>query len=104
MVICKKCNKDITEEWERYKTFRGANEHHNPPEFMMERWQGELIWLCRKHHEEIHKEIIKILNEVVGTLKFCNSEHWVWIKMPQTLKNLALKEVVKFTEEWLKNE
>ena len=94
-------------DYEKGETFKGIDEHHNPPKFLT----GEKEWndfegrhflnLCRKHHRELHDEIIIILNKIARTLKFNKSEHWVCQKLTPTQKKEATKEVFEFTREWL---
>ena len=98
------------EEWERYKTYEGLDEHHNPPKFLCRGevpngnyWRGEIYLLCRKHHRELHNEILKILNKIAGTFKFINSEHWVLQRMNEEQIEQARQEVYDFTKEWIKN-
>jgi len=99
---CAKCKKYFTgNEWKSGKTYEGIDEHHNPPKFMVNVWEGKLYNLCRKCHRELHDEIIKILNEEAKTLKFVNSEHWVWIKILPINQPKAVKRVFDFTEEWI---
>jgi len=98
---CEKCERDITEQWENNITYKGEEEHHNPPQFMLDNWRGTLHNLCVDCHDDLHKEIIKILNKILGTLKFCNSEYWVWRKMSQQQKAQSINETTKFTNEWL---
>jgi len=101
---CEYCKKDITDQWERHVTYKGEEEHHNPPKFMMEKWSGNLINLCVDCHDELHKQIIKILNEVQGSLKFCNSEFWVWNRMTLQQRDDARKKVIEFTNDWIGGE
>lgn len=104
-IVCDYCNHAFKIKAEKGVTYKGIDEHHNPPKFMFEeneKWVGELLNLCRKHHRELHDEIIKILNEEVGTLKFVNSEHWVWIKMSINDRKKARERVYTFTKKWIK--
>ena len=102
------CDKE-EEKWERYKTYKGLDEHHNPPKFLCRGevpngnyWRGKTYFLCRKHHRELHDKILKILNRIAGTLKFVNSEHWALQRMNEEQIERAKKEVYDFTEEWIK--
>lgn len=115
---CAYCGED-GEEWESGKTYKGLDEHHNPPKFLFvgemknaygdiipfgkKEWSGKTYFLCRKHHTELHKEIKKILNKIAGSLKFVNSEDWILKKMTINQINQARQEVYNFTEEWIKN-
>lgn len=102
---CSYCKKSDFEKWEKGKTYVGLDLHHNPPEFLFgfgETWEGKRYYLCRKCHKELHQEIKKILNRVVGTMKFCNSEDWLLKKMSITQMREARIEVWEFTEKWIK--
>tara|TARA_Y100000310_G_C20563480_1_gene754266 strand:- start:743 stop:1078 length:336 start_codon:yes stop_codon:yes gene_type:complete len=103
-MLCEKCGEDITDQWESGITYKGEEEHHNPPKFMMEEWSGTLHDLCVDCHDNLHEEIIKILNKTIGSLKFCNSEYWVWKKMSKQQREEARLGVVKFTLTWLKKD
>ena len=101
---CERCGKDLTEQWKKYKTYKGEEEHHNPPKFMMEKWQGTLHDLCVDCHDKLHIEVIKILNKQAGLLKFCNSEYWVWKKMSMAQRLVAMAETIEFTIKYIKKE
>jgi len=104
-LVCDYCNHCFKMKAEKGVTYNGIDEHHNPPQFMFEEdesWVGELLNLCRKHHRELHDEIIKILNEEARTLKFIKSEYWVWIKMNLNQRRKARDRIFKFTGEWIK--
>ena len=102
---CKKCLKDFKENlWKIKKTYEGIDYHHNPPKFMVKNWVGEEIILCRSCHRKLHDLIIKILNEEARTLKFCKSEHWVLTKLSLVQREKATERIIKFTNEWLKND
>jgi len=60
---CEKCERDITEQWENNITYKGEEEHHNPPQFMLDNWRGTLHNLCVDCHDDLHKEIIKIFKK-----------------------------------------
>lgn len=98
---CDKCKKEFDEEWKVGETYKSIDEHHNPPKFMMKKWKGKLLNLCRKHHRELHDKIIIILNDYSNLLKFNKSEYWVWIRMIKEEKRKARQEVIKFTRGWL---
>ena len=99
-MICDKCKQDFSNVvWEKGKTYNGIDQHHNPPEFMVEKWEGEIYNLCRKHHRELHDKIIEILNE--GTLKFVKSEYWAWIKIIPSKRQEVIEKVIKFTKGWV---
>ena len=107
-MICEKCKEDFSEiKGEKYKTYTGIDEHHNPPTFMFredEIFLGELIPLCRKHHRELHDIILKIMFKHSNLYKPKKSEYWTWIAIIGERKNECRKEVYNFTKEWLKNE
>lgn len=85
-------------------TYKGIDEHHNPPQFMLDNWEGEVYYLCREHHRKLHDEIIKIMNRIAETLKFVNSEHWVWVKMNKLKQNECVREVYNFTKRWIRED
>ncbi|MEX2017261.1 MAG: hypothetical protein WD876_02210 [Candidatus Pacearchaeota archaeon] len=106
-MICQKGNHEIESDWKSRETYRGIDRHHNPPEFMFkdtkkEKWTGEMLDICRKHHIELHKEIKKIMYRNSNSLKFINSEDWLMKKMSSEQIVRARKEVYIFTKEWLK--
>jgi len=104
-MICMKCGEDLSHiRAEKYKTYEGIDEHHSPPEFMLEEWEGRIIPLCRKHHKELHIEIIRIMFEHSTLFKPNKSEHWTWIKVIPTNRPKCIKEVIKFTDDWIKND
>ena len=98
---CDKCGGDFDEKAEKYKTYKGIDVHHNPPQFLMDKWEGETYNLCRKCHRELHDEIIKILNQVAHTLKFNKNEYWVCQQMSPNEKEIAKQVVYDFTNRWL---
>lgn len=107
-MICGKCHKDFSDKkWESGETYDGIDAHHNPPEFisdyLKEQWSGEFYYLCRKHHREIHDEIIKILNNKSTSLKFINSEFWVCKRMSLQEIQECKEEIYNFTRNWIKN-
>ena len=107
-MICDYCRKDFSDIiWENGKTYKGIDRHHNPPEFISnflnEKWNGEFYNLCRKHHRELHDEIIKILNKHSNSFKFINSEYYILQKMTPRQIQEAKEEIIIFTREWLKN-
>ena len=109
MIKCDKCKRFFdSNSWERGKTYKGIDKHHNPPTFfskvLKKSWSGEIYNLCRKCHRELHNNIIKILNKKIQTLKFINSEHWILKKMNLKQIKEAEKEIYQFTKEWIKNE
>ena len=105
MTECYKCDKEIDVIWKRGEIYLGIDIHHNPPEFISdfleEEWSGEYYNLCREHHKELHKEIIKILNEVAKTLKFVNSEYWVCQRMNKGQIREAETKIYLFTKRWV---
>jgi len=108
MKICEKCNADFSEvNAEKYKTYEGIDEHHNPPEFMFEKgekWNGRFIKLCRKCHTELHKEIREIMFKHSNLFKPKNSDHWIWIAVLPINRIKCREEVKEFTERWLEND
>ena len=99
-MICEKCGEDFSNyKWESGKKYLGIEDHHNPPEFMVEKWDGTWHKLCHKHHRELHDEIIKIINK--GNLKFVKSEYWAWIKILPIDRPKIIKEVMEYTKRWL---
>lgn len=108
--ICSYDGEQIGDKWESGKTYNGLDEHHNPPKFLCQGevpngnyWKGETYFLCRKHHVELHRQIKIILNKIVGTMKFVNSEDWLCKKMNWKQIDEAKEEVYNFTKEWIKN-
>lgn len=104
MVICQKCKRDITEQWKLGVTYKGEEEHHNPPKFMIKNWNGELLNLCVECHDNLHKEIIKILNKCLGSLKFINNEYWAWVRMSLSQRDKAKQKTINFTKKWLEED
>lgn len=103
---CNKCKGDFSHiQWKSKETYEGIDLHHNPPEFisdyLKEKWSGEFYNLCRKHHKELHKEILKILNKNSSSLKFINSEYWICKRMSLNEMKQAQKEIYIFTKEWI---
>jgi len=89
-MICMKCGEDLSHiRAEKYKTYEGIDEHHSPPEFMLEEWEGR---------------IIRIMFEHSTLFKPNKSEHWTWIKVIPTNRPKCIKEVIKFTDDWIKND
>ena len=106
MKQCEKCLKMFEDnEFVRGETYKAIDEHHNPPKFLMDKdkWKGELPFLCRECHREIHNIIIRMMNKKAGTLKFLNSEHWLLKKMSLNQRDELAVEVFNFTKEWLKD-
>ena len=103
-LICDYCKHIFKIKAEKGVTYKGIDEHHNPPKFMFEKyekWKGKLYNLCRKHHRKLHDEIINILNLEAKMLKFIKSEYWVWMKMNLIQRGKARERVFKFTERWI---
>jgi len=94
-------------DYEKGETFKGIDEHHNPPKFLTseKEWfnfEGkELLNLCREHHRKLHDEILIILNRIAGTLKFNRSEYWLTQKLSAIQKQQATKEVFEYTRQWI---
>ncbi|HUS51498.1 MAG TPA: hypothetical protein VMZ91_15115, partial [Candidatus Paceibacterota bacterium] len=77
-------------------------EHHNPPEFMLEIWKGELIDLCRDCHIlKLHPLITEIINKYSNKLKPTKSMDWAWKYVPSENKEKCRKEIIEFTNRWL---
>lgn len=103
---CQKCKKEFEESsWEKDKTYKGLDIHHNPPEFisdkLQEEWSGEFYNLCRDCHVKLHKEIKKILYAKSNSLKFINSEYWLIQKMSLEQIKKAKEEIYSFTKQWI---
>ena len=104
-MICQKCNRKDFPEWEIGVTYEGLDKHHNPPEeisrFLKEEWKGEIFLLCRKCHQELHREITKILKKF-STKPNYNSDYWLMSN--STIKKIkeAQKEIYDFTKIWIK--
>ncbi len=101
---CDFCKEEFNQKAEQGITYVGIDEHHNPPQFMFEdneKWTGEYYNLCRKNQRQLHDEIIKILNEELGTLKFVNSEHQIWIRMNLIQRKKSRERVYEFTKKWI---
>jgi len=106
---CEKCGDDNFKEWKSGETYKGLDEHHNPPEFITERlgekWEGERYLLCRECHILIlHKIIKQILFRNSNSAKFVNSEYWLMNKMTLEQLKIAREEIYNFTKLWLKND
>jgi len=99
---CEKCGKDFEYKAEKGITYKGIDYHHNPPEFMLEKWAGEIIPLCRKDHVKLHKKIKEIMFKHSTCLKMINSEHWLWLKTLPMNREGCIKEVIEFTKGWIK--
>lgn len=89
--------------WVSGETFDGLHEHHNPPQYMLKPWKGELLTLCRKDHESIHRDLIlPHLNKIAGTLKPIKSESWIWTRLlTEIQKDSIPNEIFKETKRWL---
>lgn len=103
-LICKKCNHLFKHKWEKGKTWEGIDEHHSPPEFMLDEWKGKIIPLCRKHHRNLHDRIIKIMFKHSNLFKPKKSEHWTWVAIMPNKRKECIEEVIKFTKEWLRDD
>ena len=104
-LICDYCNHLFKIKAEKGVTYKGIDEHHNPPQFMFEKdenWKGKIYNLCRKHHRQLHDEIIKILNMEAKMLKFVKSEYWVWMRINLARRKEIRKKIFGFTERWIK--
>ncbi len=91
----------VGEKWVSGVTYEGIDEHHNPPTFMMKRWEGEIINLCRRCHKELHDIILKIIFKHSNLFKPNKSEHWTWIKVIPNKRQEYISEVIKSTREWV---
>ena len=106
-MICDKCKKNIDSKWESGITYEGIDFHHNPPQFLMKDWKGDLLTLCRNCHtgsNGIHNKILILMNKKANTLKFNGSEHWLLQKMCQKDIDELANEVFEFTNNWLNKE
>lgn len=101
-MICQKCCKDFPEDsWKKGVTYKAIDEHHSPPSFMMENWEGDLINLCRDCHREIHDIILEIMFKHSNLFKPKKSEYWTWIAIMPGDREDIINEVIKKTKEWL---
>lgn len=103
--ICIKCNKIFSDGWERYKTYLGIDEHHNPPEeisnFLNEKWSGEFYRLCRECHIKLHKKITLILKKYSIRQEY-NSDYWLMKYSTISKIKEAQEEIYIFTKKWIK--
>jgi hypothetical protein len=105
---CKKCG-SLNKPAEKGITFEGLDEHHNPPRYMFDNrntWNGELYWLCRKHHTGIlgiHKTIIlPILLNNMTSIRFNGSEEYIWRNLIiPSKKEIIKKEVFESSKKWV---
>ncbi len=101
-MICEKCKIDFSDKkYEKYKTYEGIDRYHNPPTFMLEKWEGEMVSLCRKHHRKLHDEILEIMFRHSNLRIPKKSEHWTWIAIIPIHRRECIDEVIKFTKSWL---
>lgn len=104
---CAKCKRKQEEfpEWKIGETYSGLDFHHNPPEFisnyLKEKWSGEMMWLCRKDHKDLHELIRKIMIKYSTLLKPNNSEHWIWLHILPSKRKEMIEEIIKFTRMWI---
>ena len=99
---CQKCNEEFSENsWKNGETYVAIDKHHNPPEFLMERWKGEIYNLCRKCHRKLHDKIITLMNKKTNTPKFIKSEYWVMQRMTPDQIEESCSEIYKFTKKWI---
>jgi hypothetical protein len=104
-MICDKCKKDNKEIWEKDKTYLGIDEHHNPPRFMIESWEGDIFNLCRECHRNLHDEIIKIMLKYSNLLNKRNkSEYWIWLHTFSEERKNCMEDVISFTKKWIQND
>lgn len=109
MIQCDKClGLFNSNSWEREVTYKGIDEHHNPPKFitkiLQEIWVGEFYNLYRKCHRILHDKILEILNNNACSFKFIKSEHWIMKKMNLNQIRKSKEEIYKFTLEWIKGD
>lgn len=107
-IQCSYCGKWFENtDFKPRETFKGIDEHHNPPKFLTgeKKWndfEGRCFFnLCREHHKFLHDEILKIMNKVVGTLKWNGSEYWLLQKLSPNQRKEVTKEVFEFTNKWI---
>jgi predicted HNH restriction endonuclease len=101
-MICSKCKKDFSGiKAQNGITYEGIDEHHNPPEFMLDEWKGEMIPLCRNCHKKLHEKILEIMFKHSNLFKPKKSEHWTWMAIIPNKRNTCVEEVIKFTGDWL---
>jgi len=105
LIECDKCHEFWDSNcWEYKRTYKGIDQHHNPPKFMVEKWEGKIYNLCRKHHRELHDEIIKILQKYSNQLKKVKSEYWTWIYILPKDRKECVKEITEFTKKWVEDD
>jgi hypothetical protein len=103
-MICNKCQKDILETWKTKVTYNGIDRHHNPPQFMMIQWKGEMYNLCRECHKMLHhKFIIPIMNKISGVLRYNGSEHWLWQSMSPKQREECREAIYLSTKRWIED-
>jgi len=99
-MICEHCKKDFSGiKAEQGITYEGIDYHHNPPEFMVDKWKGELLKLCRKCHKELHIKIREIMFKHSTLFKPNKSDYWTWIKVLPCDREKCVNEVIKYTKE-----
>jgi hypothetical protein len=98
--FCEKCGAKNT-GWISGEKYKGLEEHHNPPKFMVETWVGEIYTLCDECHEKLHQKIIiPFLNEKARTLKFNGSEYWLWRKIIPIDRKDVVEKIFWITKKW----
>ncbi len=100
---CEKCLQDFNSEWKTGLTYEGIDVHHSPPTFMLNKWEGILINLCRNCHQNIHIEISHIIFKHSTLLKPNKSEYWLWKHIIPINHGKVIEEVENYTQEWLNN-
>lgn len=102
--VCYKCNNLFLDKWESGKEYLGIDEHHNPPEeisrFLKEQWKGKFYRLCRKCHQNLHKEITIILKKYSNKPNY-NSDYWLMMHSTPLKIKEAQEEIYNFTEKWI---
>jgi hypothetical protein len=107
---CEKCKTKNT-IWKSGETYKGLDEHHNPPKHMFEWigdiWRGNIFTLCRECHTGklgLHKIIIapKLLS-YVGIQRNYESEFWICKHMTPDAMRKARDEIFLLSKKWVEN-
>lgn len=99
---CQKCLKEFQEDtWQSGETYNAIDIHHNPPQFMVEQWKGDLINLCRKCHRDLHNKILEIMFSFSNLYKPKKSEQWTWLYIIGSKRKECIDAVTKFTMGWI---
>jgi len=103
---CSKCSLEIMPK--EYTDLYRIENHHLHPSFMDNpKGLGELIPLCRDCHIlKLHPLITEIIIKYSNLLNRKNKNYsWIWkYHVSHTNKEKCIKEVIKFTSNWIKEE